>query len=165
MALQRSEQMTRANKALVVMVVATLGLWGCAQGQSGGTAGARIRELESRTAKLEEDYRAAVAARDLARKRLAVAEEQKNQLAQKAEQLPALKRERDELRIQVSARISERDSVQAQYDQFRKTIRNLLGQADAAALKGTASQPVTSAAQRPAAFLLSWCPTASPRCR
>ncbi len=39
--------MTCANKALlVVMVVATLGLWGCAQSPTGTATSARIRDLE-----------------------------------------------------------------------------------------------------------------------
>ena len=55
--------MTRARKALVLMVVTTLGLWGCAQEQNRGSGSARIRALESKNAKLEDDFRAVVVAR------------------------------------------------------------------------------------------------------
>jgi chromosome segregation ATPase len=138
--------MNRANKALVVMVVATLGLWGCAQEKNHGAGSARIRALESKNSKLEEDFRAVLAARDQVKKKLQAAEEQKNQLGQQLEQLQAAAKERDELRQQVTLRVSERDALQTQFDQFRKGIRSLLGQADSVANAG-ASQPVTSAAK------------------
>jgi septal ring factor EnvC (AmiA/AmiB activator) len=44
-----------------------------------------------------------------------------------------LERERDELALQLKNRTNERDSSLAQYDAFRKNIKELLGQADAAA--------------------------------
>ncbi len=120
--------MTRANKALVVMVVALLGLWGCAQGPASNGAASleRIRALEGKCTKLEDDYRAVAAARDQLRKKLAAAEEDRARLQQDVNQKQALIKERDELRQQ-------RDAVQAQYDQFRRGIRNLLGQAEATA--------------------------------
>ena len=63
--------MTRASKALIVVVVATLGLWGCARNPAGQAAHAeKIRLLETRCAKFQGDYRDAAAARDQARKQL-----------------------------------------------------------------------------------------------
>jgi septal ring factor EnvC (AmiA/AmiB activator) len=137
--------MSRAKKALVVLVLATLGLWGCAQEKSHGTGSARIKSLESKNARLEEDYQAVVAARDKLRKKLISAEEQQNRLTQQLEESQAVAKERDELRQQVNARISERDALQTQFDQFRKGIRTLLGQADTAALT-VPGQPVATAA-------------------
>ena len=56
--------MRSANKALLLMVaVFLLGAWGCSQG-GGSQSSARVRDLESRYAKLEEDHRATVAARE-----------------------------------------------------------------------------------------------------
>src|SRR5262249_44706533 len=137
-------QMSSANKALlVVLMVTSLGLWGCTQGP-GGAGSARVRDLEARNAKLEEDYQAAIQARDQARKKLTAAEEQKAQQARQLAELQAAAQERDELKQQVAQRAGERDAVQNQFDQFRKGIRTLLGQAEAnaAAAPGV---PVTSA--------------------
>jgi chromosome segregation ATPase len=124
--------MSSANRVLAVMVVASLGLWGCARGPATVSATPeRIKALESRIAKLEEDFRAAAAARDQLRQRLAAVDQEKAQL----------QKDKDDLQQQVSARTTERDSVQAQFEQFRKRIRSLLGQADTAA---ASAQPVTA---------------------
>src|SRR5262249_8492724 len=76
-----AKTMTRANKALAVLVVAALGLWGCAQGPANGAGSAeRIKALEGKCAKLEDDYRAVASARDQLRKKLAEADEQRGRL-------------------------------------------------------------------------------------
>jgi uncharacterized coiled-coil DUF342 family protein len=135
--------MSQANKALIVLVVASLGLWGCAQGPANGPASAeRIRALENKIAKLEEDFKAAVSSRDQARKQLATADEERRTLGQQLVQLQAVVKERDELRQQLASRTTERDGLQSQFDQFRKGIKNLLGQAEIPA--GTNAQPVTT---------------------
>ena len=60
--------MNNGKKALaVVLLLVTLSFWGCSQKQN--TVGnARVRDLEARNAKLEEDYRVVVGQRDLAAK-------------------------------------------------------------------------------------------------
>jgi outer membrane murein-binding lipoprotein Lpp len=121
--------MSRANKALVVLVVATLGLWGCAQGPGAGSA-EKIKNLEEKVSKLEDDYKAVTTARDLVKKKLAALEEEHARKQQELDQL-------------IAARTAERDSVQTQFEQFRKNLRTLLGQADAAA--GTTPQPPAAA--------------------
>jgi uncharacterized coiled-coil DUF342 family protein len=125
--------MARANKALVVLVVAALGLWGCSQRPS--PAGLeRIKSLEGKITKLEEEYKAVATARDQARKKLAEAEEQRLKLQQELEQQQQqLAHERDELKQLVAARTAERDTLQAQFDVFRKGVRSLLNKADTAA--------------------------------
>ena len=138
--------MSRAQKALSVLVVACLGLWGCAQGAANGHASAeRIRALETKIAKLEDDFKAVVAVREQLRKQLTATEQEKTQLGQQVEQLQAVGKERDELRQQLVTRTGERDLVQGQFDQFRKGIKNLLGQAEAAGTLSTA--PVASASE------------------
>jgi chromosome segregation ATPase len=137
--------MTRANKALAVLVVAALGLWGCAQGPANGAGSAeRIKALEGKCAKLEDDYRAVASARDQLRKKLAEADEQRGRLKADLEQLQPVVKEHEELRQQLTVRTTERDNLQAQFESFRKNLRNLLGQAEAAL--PTASQPQLSAA-------------------
>lgn len=125
--------MTGGSKAVVVALVATLGLWGCARGPASSAGAERLKALEQKVAKLEDDFRAASAARDSFRQKLD---------AQSA-QLQLVAKERDELRRVSSTRTAERDALQVQYDQFRKGIRDLLGQAEAA-VAPAASQPVTA---------------------
>jgi TolA-binding protein len=136
--------MSRANKALVVFVVALCGIWGCAQGPTNGAASQeRIKALESKCTKLEDDYRAVAATRDQLRKKLTAADEERARMEQELEHQQAIIKERDELRQSLNVRTGERDAVQTQYDAFRKNIRSLLGQADSAATLST--QPVSSA--------------------
>lgn len=141
--------MSGANKALCVLVVATLGLWGCAQGPANGPTNAeRIRALENKIANLEDDFKAAVAVRDQLRKKLTVIEEERAQLSQQVEQLQAVVKERDELRQQLTVRTTQRDTAQGQFDQLRKGIKSLLSQMEADVV--SESQPVTTTSQNPA---------------
>jgi uncharacterized coiled-coil DUF342 family protein len=127
--------MSGGNKALVVALVGTLGLWGCARGPASSAGAERMKALEFKVAKLEDDFRAATAMRDLLRQKL------ESQTAQ----LQGTTKERDDIRKQVLQRTTEREAIQTQYDQFRKQIRELLGQAEAAVGIGL-PQPVTAAA-------------------
>jgi hypothetical protein len=138
--------MNQFNKALAVLAVATLGLWGCAEGPAGRIANAeRTKALELRNAKLEEDFRAASASREQFRKQLAVIEAERTSIQQELDQLKLAAKERDALRQEVKVRAGEREALQNQFDQFRKNIRELLGQADAAAAASPSGQPLTSA--------------------
>jgi len=131
--------MSQAQKALSVLVVACLGLWGCTQGAANGRASAeRLRALETKIAKLEDDFRAVVAVREQLRKQLTAVEQERTQLGQQVERLQAVVKERDELRQQLA-------TVQSQFDQFRKGIKTLLGQAEAP--KTLDTPPVTSASE------------------
>jgi chromosome segregation ATPase len=125
--------MTRANKALVVMVTAALGLWGCAQGPANSASASleRIKALEGKCSKLEDDYRAVASARDQLRKKLAAAEEDRGRTQQELNKRQGIMKERDELKQQLSSRTTERDAVQGQFELFRKSIKTLLGQAEA----------------------------------
>ena len=121
--------MTRGNKALSVMLVALVGLWGCARGPVGQSAQAeRIRSLESKCARLEDDYRAVASARDQARKQLAALESEKaNVLAAKQSAV----KERDALRQQIATRTNERDNLKVRCERLKKGLQELLGQDDA----------------------------------
>jgi septal ring factor EnvC (AmiA/AmiB activator) len=125
--------MNQAGKAAVVFFIAAMGLWGCAQGPGGGPSAERMRALEAKVSKLEDDFRGAVAARDQLRKKLAVAEDEKSQLAKEVEQLAVVTKERDELKQQLTVRTVERDSLQNQFSEFRKGLKNLLGKAESPA--------------------------------
>jgi chromosome segregation ATPase len=122
--------MNQAGKAAVIFFIAAMGLWGCAQGPGGGPSAERMRALEAKVTKLEDDFRGAVAARDQLRKKLTATEEDKAQLTKQVDQLTLVAKERDELKQQLSARTIERDALQNQFTEFRKGIKNLLGQAE-----------------------------------
>ena len=125
--------MTRANRALAVLIVAAFGLWGCAQGPANGNANAeRIKTLEAKCAKLEDDYRAVAAARDQMRKKTNELEETRGKMKVELEQLQPLVKENEDIKVQLTSRTNERDNLVTQFDVFRKSIRNLLGQAEAA---------------------------------
>ena len=137
--------MTRTSKLLIVLLVATLGVWGCAQGPVSHSQSDKVRNLESKCAKLEEDYRAVAAARDLARKRAAALEAD---LRKEAADRQAAARQRDEFRAQVTARTGERDTLQTRCDRLKKGLQNLLGEDDA--FLAPPSRPVTAAGPGPA---------------
>jgi hypothetical protein len=152
---EERNNMTRASKALTVVVVAALGLWGCAQGSDGNTA-ERVRQLENDCARLKEDYRAVAGARDRLRQQVSELEGERAQLQKDVEaqqalakDRQALARERDELVQQVGARTTERDAAQGQLDQVRKGLRSLLGQTEAA-LGGSTPPAVSAAPPAPA---------------
>lgn len=141
--------MRSANKALLLMVaVSLLGAWGCSQG-GGSQNSARVRDLESRYAKLEEDHRATLAARDEARKSLSAAEQERARLRQQVSALQLAATERDELRQQVARLTSERDGFQGQLQQFAKELQGLLGKIEAAASAPAQGPPLTSAVGPP----------------
>jgi hypothetical protein len=125
--------MKSTSKGLIITIaLATLGFWGCAQNRSGASTAARLKELESRYAKLEEDYQAVVLGSETIRKRLAAVEAQRAELAHKVEKLQAVVKERDELKEQVAIRTGERDVLHSQMVQFGKELQNLMGRVEAA---------------------------------
>lgn len=124
--------MTRGSKALSVMLVVLLGLWGCARGPSGSSSQAeRIRSLESKCTKLESDYRSVAGARDQARKQVAALETERTRLQKELADKQIVLKERDALRQQVSTRTNERDNLRQRCDRLKKGLQELLGQDDA----------------------------------
>src|SRR5262245_33677649 len=126
--------MSRSHKGLIVLAVATLGLWGCAQGTSKPTANSddRIKALESKLSRLESDHRTVTVARDQVQKKLADLDRERVRLQQELEQGKAVAQERDELKVLVTTRTAERDAVQGQFEELRKGIRSILGRAESA---------------------------------
>jgi hypothetical protein len=134
--------MSQGTKLLLLLVIGCLGLWGCAQGPANGSASERMRALETKLARLEDDFKASVSSREQLRKKLNTAEAERVQLAQKVEQLLIVVKERDDLRRQIVVRTTERDSAQAQLQHLRNGIKTLLGQVELSA--GAVTQPVGS---------------------
>jgi chromosome segregation ATPase len=104
--------------------------WGCTRPPAVVVDDSKTRALEARVAKLEQDVKAAIAAREGLQHKLTAAEDLIAQLEARA---AAAERDRDLARAGLTARTAERDATLAQYDSFRKSIRELLGQADTAA--------------------------------
>ena len=129
--------MNRAYRAIIVLSVLAVGLWGCSQGPSQRAAFAdRIKALETKCARLDDEFKAMTSSRDTARQNLAKAEDH-------IVKLQAVVKERDELRVQLQVRTNERDQVTGQFDIFRRSLRDMLGQADATVLRFPDGEPVT----------------------
>lgn len=116
---------------LAAMMFSSLGLWGCTH-QKNGAYHTKIRDLEARYSKLEEDYKTVVHASDQLRKKVGQLEAQRGDLSRQVTQLQNIAKERDELRTQLDVRTSERDNLHGQMAQFRKDVGDLLGRMDTA---------------------------------
>ncbi len=116
-----------------IVLVAVFGIWGCTQSSgSSNVKEGKIKSLEEKLVKLEDENKSVAIARDQLRKKLAEAEEQKLQLQHELEQLQTVSlKERDDLKAQLATRTTERDNLQVQFDLIRKALRNILNQADA----------------------------------
>jgi chromosome segregation ATPase len=135
--------MTQYQKALAVLVVAVLGIWGCAQGPAGSASAEKVKSLENKLNRVEEDFKAAAAARDQFKKKLVDAE---NLTVQLRQELDAIQKEREELRALVKTRTTERDNLSNHFEVFRKNLKDLIGQTEAALAK-PASPPITTVSE------------------
>ncbi len=135
--------MTHSHKVLGFLLVAVLGIYGCARNPAAGTGSDRT--AEAKVQRLEEDFRAAAAARDSFRQRLAQAEQKQADLQRQFDQATAAaaaeRTAKDAVQADLRARTTERDTLQVQYDGFRRTIRDVLGQAETALANPTAPAP------------------------
>jgi hypothetical protein len=140
--------MTRSHKVLGFLLVSLLGIYGCARGPA-GSPGDKHAALEAKVQRLEEDFRAAAAARDSFRQKLLAAEEQQGRLQRQLDQdRAAAAQERDALQAQVKARTAERDHFQTQYGNFIKSLKEQLDKAETAMNTPSApSAPAVAGAQ------------------
>jgi chromosome segregation ATPase len=113
----------------MLLLAAALIVTGCTRGPSGGSTGDRVKALESQCAKLEEDYRAVADARDAARKKAKGLEEESQHLKK---ELAGLNDEHQKTVKEGTAVAKERDDLRLQLEQFRNSLRSLLGQAESA---------------------------------
>jgi len=144
--------MTRASKALIVLLVVVLGAWGCAKAPAPHSAAQaeRLRTLEAKCVKMEDDYRSVVSARDQLRKHMTSLEAENARLekvrvlmVKELEQAKAIAQERDQLRAVVETRTSERDVLQVRCARLKKGLQTILGEDDTMATSTAA--PVSSA--------------------
>ena len=123
--------------AAFAVIALGLGLAGCADGPNSRAALIeRVKLLEEKNARIENEMRAMAESRDQARQQLHKAEEH-------IQKLQLVVKERDDLRLQIKLRVSERDQLNGQYEQFRNHLKELVGQADAAVLRFPDGEPVT----------------------
>lgn len=115
--------MTRLHGIIVVLAAALVAVWGC--GQSPPPAAAGSKSLETRVAKLEQELKVALDARDAAKAQVVDLDRKL-----KAEQVRAggIEKERDELRFSLKARTTELDSATAKFHQLHKGLKELVGQ-------------------------------------
>jgi Tfp pilus assembly protein PilN len=147
--------MKRILMVLAVFGVALSGVWGCARGPvpAGTAAVERIKALEEKNARLEEENRAAAASSVQFKRKLTETEEQQTRLQQDVETLQTAAKERDQLKQVVQQRTGERDALSAQFETFRKTIREALGtvETSTAAAQLPAPAPTPAPAATPVA--------------
>lgn len=136
---------------IAVFLLCAMGVWGCGQ-QKTGAIGAKISELETRYAKLEEDYRVLQSNHDQHRKKLSQIEGQRSALQQEKtelnNQLDKLAAEHVTLRKQVLQRTQERDTAQTNLLQFGKELQALAGRIESAV---NTNSPGSNATITPAA--------------
>jgi hypothetical protein len=161
------QRLSGAAKVAAVVLVVSLGIWGCARKPEERAQTDRIRALEGRCVKLEQDYRTVAQARDKARRELLKVDEEVARLQRETVDRESLVKEReelsrlvqanqnerdrlarrlvqrtgelDQLRKQLSERTSERDTVVNRYERVKKALHSLMSQEDGPAVEG----PVT----------------------
>lgn len=120
--------MSRSHQAIAVLLVALFGLWGCSKAPTDvGVSAEKIKAVETKLAKLEDDFRAASSARDQLKKKLTAAEEAQAELLAYKERLVKDIKIKDEL---IEKRTAERDLTTSQYDGFRKNLKDLINKAE-----------------------------------
>ena len=128
---------------VAVFMLGAFGVWGCGQ-QKTGAISAKITELETRHAKLEDEYRTLQANHDQTRKKLNQIENQRTLLeSEKSDlngQLDKVGTERETLRKQLAQRTQERDAAQANLTQFSKDLQALAGRVESA-VNGNSPSP------------------------
>lgn len=112
---------------LVVMLFATLGLWGYAQ-QKNGSYALQLRELAGRSAKLEEEQRNLTNVSERNQRRIVQLETERADLLAKVDQLQSAVVERDTLRTQVADLSTQRDRLRTRSEETARMAEDLRGQ-------------------------------------
>jgi hypothetical protein len=129
--------MTRLEKVIGFVIVLAAGVWGCAKAPTAGTG--KNTSLEAKAQRLEEDYRAAAAARDQFRQKLLATEEKLAVAESRAKQLTS---ERDTLKTDLQ-------TMTGHYDTFRTNLKALIGQAENALANPSSMPPITVGVRAP----------------
>ena len=136
---------------IAALLLCAMSLWGCNQ-QKSGTVATKIRELETRYSKLEEDYRTLHSANEQTRKRLGAVEKQRAELetdkTELTKQLEMTTSEREAFKTQVTQRTAERDAAQNNLAQFSKDLQALVGRIEATVNNPSANTTIIPASRR-----------------
>ena len=122
--------MTRTRRTAGVLIVTLLGLWGCSKAPTDSTSAAsadKIKAVETKLGRLEDDFRAAASARDQLQKKLASAVEAQQAQQTQLDKLTRELKEKEELLVK---RTAERDTIDTQYSSFRKDLKELIAKAE-----------------------------------
>lgn len=122
--------MSRTRRAAGVLIVTVLGLWGCSKAPTEPAAAAsaeKIKAVETKLGRLEDDFRAAASARDQLQKKLAAAVEAQTAQQTQLDRLTRELRDKEELLLK---RTAERDTLDGQYTGFRKGLKELIAKAE-----------------------------------
>ena len=121
--------MSRSHQALGVVIVALFGLWGCSRAPSAdnSVSAEKFKAVESKLARLEDDFRTAASARDQLSKKLLAAEEARTALLKQVDTLTRDGKAKDEL---VQNRTTERDQVAGQYKTLKDGLKELLARTE-----------------------------------
>jgi septal ring factor EnvC (AmiA/AmiB activator) len=115
--------MPRSHQAVGLAIVFLFGLWGCSRApsaDSGSATAEKLKAVETKLAKLEEDFRAAASARDQLSRKLAATEGQVDRLNKDV-------KARDDV---IQTRTAERDQVTAQFKTLRDGLKELLAKVE-----------------------------------
>ena len=121
--------MTRSRHAVGVLLVAVFGLWGCSRAPSadGSATAEKLRTVETKLARLEDDFRAAASARDQLSKKLLAAEEARTALLNQVDRMDKDMKSKDD---QLTTRTAERDQAAGQFRALKDELRELLAKAE-----------------------------------
>jgi predicted RNase H-like nuclease (RuvC/YqgF family) len=134
---------------LLVVVISTLGVWGCSQsGNDARATAAKVRQLEYRNSKLEEDYRASVAEVQVLRKKLATTQKQAEEIARQNQELQEVGKQREELQQKLSLSVDERDALRVQMTSFSKELQSLAAKAQQVVGGSKAANLMTTVSQQ-----------------
>jgi septal ring factor EnvC (AmiA/AmiB activator) len=138
--------MYRYHRAATVFLVAVFGLWGCSKAPINSVADSgsaeKLKTVESKLTKLEDEFRIANSTRDQLRKKLYEAEETQKQQQAQLDSLKESLKAKDEA---ISKRTTERDQLNNQYEAFRKNVKDLLFKAEEALGKPAEGSPTVPA--------------------
>jgi hypothetical protein len=146
-------ELNPSNRNLLIAIAVTLSIWGCAQnpGPSPKVQAEKIKTLEERLSKMEDDHQILLSTRDQMKSRISALEEDRSALEKKLIHHKEVVQERDELKALTDVRTSERDASQLRCELFKKGLQELLGQDDSmistskpAPSRATAGKPYTS---------------------
>ena len=133
--------MMQFHKAMAIWMIALFGLWGCSKAPPSGPSPERVKALE-------DDLKSAYAQRDQVNSKLRNSEVNVASHEKEIERLQGIVKqtshERDDAQNMIKVRTTERDALQTQYESFRKTLKDLIGQAEVTLNRPVETTPTTT---------------------